>query len=221
MKKLETLAAFGMWAALGIVADGMETTQMIWPGWSEEVEWQEQEPEDSRQEEEEYDYDEWWETDSSVKETEKNDRKNEEREEAGWSQWPGDSESEAGSNKEGWEAGWTDSTGDYSEWDDASEDKKNEGTGVYENGHQTGKKYQKEMKSENPEKKIWLSDIHLREENRYYDGTTDVDVEAEITGLPEDMTLSITGRAKEKDAGIWPVETVVTLEGAGSEAYVI
>lgn len=92
---------------------------------------------------------------------------------------------------------------------------------MYENGHQTGKKYQKEMKSENPEKKIWLSDIHLREENRYYDGTTDVDVEAEITGLPEDMTLSITGRAKEKDAGIWPVETVVTLEGAGSEAYVI
>ena len=221
MKKLETLAAFGMWAALGIVADGMETTQMIWPGWSEEVEWQEQEPEDSRQEEEEYDYDEWWETDSSVKETERNDRKNEEREEAGWSQWPGDSESEAGSNKEGWEAGWTDSTGDNSEWKDASEDKKNEGTGTYENGHQTGKNYQKEMKSENPEKKIWLSDIHLREENRYYDGTTDVEVEAEVTGLPEDMTLSITGRAKEKDAGIWPVETVVTLEGAGSEAYVI
>ena len=57
MRKLEPLAALGMWAVLGIVADGMETTRMIWPGWSEEVDGQESE--DYGQTEGEWDYDEW------------------------------------------------------------------------------------------------------------------------------------------------------------------
>ena len=197
MKKLEPLAALGMWAVLGIMADGMETTQMIWPGWSEEVDWQE--PEDPGQTEDEWDYDKWWETDG----------KQTENEESEWKDSVGE------------DNGGMDSSNDDSGWNDAAEDKTEgaAGNGSYENEHQTEEKHERE--TENPEKKIWLTDIHLKEKSRYYDGTTDVEVEAEVTGLPEGMTLTITGRAKEKDAGVWPVETTVTLEGAGSEEYII
>lgn len=216
MKKLEPLAALGMWAVLGIVADGMETTEMIWPGWSEEVEWQE--TEDSGQSEEEWDYDKWWGTEIGEKQTERENGQNGGKEEAG---------SEPADDTADREAEWTDHVATDNEWVDNPDWNDNAGeesggtAGTHENEQQTEEQQEEETESEAGEKKIWVSNIHLVEESRYYDGTTDVEVEAEVTGLPEGMRLIITGKAKEKDAGIWPVETVVRLEGTGSEAYII
>ena len=216
MKKLEPLAALGMWAVLGIVADGMETTQMIWPGWSEEVDGQESE--DYGQTEGEWDYDEWWGTESSEKDAESETGKNEEKEAYG-SESTDDTEygELEWRDNEATDNGWVDNSG----WEDAAGDESDGITGMDGNGQQTGEQQEKETESEAAEKKIRVSNIHLVEESRYYDGTADVEVEAEVIGLPEGMGLTIIGTAKEKDVGIWPVETAVTLEGTGSEEYVI
>ncbi len=208
MKKLEPLAALGMWAVLGIVADGMETTQMIWPGWSEEVAWQESE--DSGQAEEEWDYDKWWGTETGTKETEGENGQNRENEESGWDHWSGEAGYESTGSTEGRESERTGNVGENQGWTDHTD-----GNLSRKDNEESG------SESEHEEKKIRLSDIHVREADRYYDGTTNVEVDAEVTGLPEGMTLTITGQAKEKDAGVWPVELAVTLEGTGSEEYVI
>ena len=156
MRKLEPLAALGMWAVLGIVADGMETTQMIWPGWSEEVDGQESE--DYGQTEGEWDYDVWWGTESSEKDAESETGKNEEKEEYGSESTDDTKYGELEwRDNEATDNGWVDNSG----WEDAAGDESDGLTGVDGNGQQTGEQHEKETESEVVEKKIRVSNIHL------------------------------------------------------------
>ena len=195
MKIIESLAALGMWAALGIAADGMETTQTIWPGWSQEAEWIETEEQTEVNEA----YDSWW----------KNNTEN--------------TKTENGQSEEKQDTEVTGQEYDSSTVERESEEYSTEnGTGgETEQERQTEKGSDRDSDSETEEKKIWLSDIHVSETSRYYDGTRDVKVEANVTGLPEGMRLTITGKAEQKDVGVWKVETQAVLEGTGSENYTI
>lgn len=76
-----------------------------------------------------------------------------------------------------------------------------------------------ESESGTEQEAIIVSNVRLIEEERYYDGATDVGVEAEVTNLPEGVQLSLYGTAEKADAGSWPVTVQATLEGAESERY--
>ena len=76
-----------------------------------------------------------------------------------------------------------------------------------------------ETETETERHQIILTNVRITDPKRYYDGTDQVAVEAQVTGLEEGMQIAIEGKAQKADAGIWPVEVIATLTGAGSEQY--
>ena len=76
-----------------------------------------------------------------------------------------------------------------------------------------------EFETDTEEKCIYITDIHLKEEDRYYDGTTNAEVEAMATGVPEGVNVVLHGEAENSDAGRWPVKIQAELEGENSENY--
>lgn len=162
MRKLETVAALGMWTMLVAAADQVGATQTDWRSqiWNES---------------------EWMTEGESGEESgkEKTD----------------DTEYDGGK-----ENGWEDESEVPAETEEITEEITEE-----------------ETESETGKYQIILSDIRVTEAQRYYDGTEQAAVQAQVTGLPEGMQLYIEGKAQRADAGIWPVEIICHLEGADSE----
>lgn len=67
------------------------------------------------------------------------------------------------------------------------------------------------------ERRIVISGIKVKDTERYYDGTTDVELEGEVTGLPREMELQLLGHAEKADAGVWKVEAEAVLKGEDSD----
>ena len=166
MRKIEAVAAFGMWTMLIIVADQVGATQTDWRNqiWSE-------------------------------------------------SEWMTEGESGEENGKEKTDDTEYDS-GRENEWGDESE-------APAETEEITEEITEEETESETGKHQIILSDIRVTEAQRYYDGTDQVAVQAQVTGLPDGMQLYIEGKAQQADVGTWPVEVSYTLDGADWEAYEI
>lgn len=213
MRKIEPLAALGMWMLLGIAADGMETTQMIWPGWSQEADIQDEEGNSGENDEE---YTSEWEKNQKPEKTDTEGTGGAQEKETDWPDdiWTG----EADWLDDVWagEADWPDSaeTGIPDRADHAEKQKSEKKDG-------TDRKTEDASGTERAEKKIRISAMRVAEESRYYDGTTAVKIDAEVTGLPDNMTLTVIGKAERRDAGTWPVETEIFLEGPDRESYSI
>ena len=104
-----------------------------------------------------------------------------------------------------------------SEWmtEIESEEEKSE----WEDESTTDQETETETETETERHQIILTNVRITDPKRYYDGTDQVAVEAQVTGLEEGMQIAIEGKAQKADAGIWPVEVIATLTGAGSEQY--
>lgn len=166
MRKIEAVAAFGMWTMLVLAAEQAGATQTSWGNqiWSE-------------------------------------------------SEWMTEGKSEEGNEREDL---------DGTEYDSEKENKWGDENEIYpETEEVTEKITEKETEGETEKRQIILSEIRVTEQQRYYDGTDRVGVEAQVTGLPDGMQLHIEGKAQQADAGTWPVEVICSLEGMDSEAYEI
>ena len=82
-----------------------------------------------------------------------------------------------------------------------------------------GTESETESETETEKKTVHLSDIRVKQPERYYDGTREVELEGMVSDLPEGMSVDLRGYAKQKDTGTWPVEIEAILQGAGSEEW--
>lgn len=89
-----------------------------------------------------------------------------------------------------------------------------------ETEEETGETETGETETEEADHRIQITEIRLKEDTRYYDGTDAAELEAKVYGLPDGMELELSGKAQQSDAGIWQVEPIVMLYGENSENYI-